>query len=406
VKKGKRPPLKVKLVPIASLKLDGKNARKHGEGNLAAIRASLEKFEQVEPLVVHGRTGKVIGGNGRLKVLRELGIKKVPVVEVDLPLVEIRALAIALNRTGELAEWDIGALGEELRFLSDKDFDLGLTGFGPKEARRLMASGEIPEQNPIPPVPKKPVTKAGDVWRLGDHRVMCGDATDKTDVSKLVAGTELQMMITDPPYGVGYDPQWRERYDEFERHSTDTVPNDDRVNWAAAFKLFRGAVAYVWHAGVHAAEVSLGLADSEFEIRAQIIWTKQHFVFGRGAYHWKHEPCWYAVRKGKGADWIGDRKQTTVWEIVNANPMGGAEDDVNTTHATQKPVECMARPIRNHSGDVYDPFLGSGTTLIAAEQLGRICYAMEIDPGYCDVSVQRWEQMTGGKAKREKARKR
>jgi DNA modification methylase len=177
------------------------------------------------------------------------------------------------------------------------------------------------------------------------------------------------------------------------------VTNDDRIDWTETWRLFPGDVAYVWHAGVFAASTAAQIAASGFAIRSQIIWRKPSFPISRGHYHWQHEPCWYAVREGETAAWIGDRSQTTVWDIAGRS-------ETQTEHGTQKPVECMARPLRNHDGDVYEPFAGSGTTLIAAEQLERRCFAIEIDPAYCDVVVTRWEQLTGAKARRDSASRR
>ena len=177
-------------------------------------------------------------------------------------------------------------------------------------------------------------------------------------------------------------------------------PNDDRADWVEAYKLFPGDVAYVWHAGVHAAEVARGLEASGFSIRSQIIWAKQHFALSRGDYHWHHEPCWYAVREGKSSRWCGDRSQSTLWQVANLNPIGGSREEA-TGHGTQKPLELMRRPILNNSvrGDVvYDPFLGSGTTLIAAEATERNCCGLDIDPRYVDVIVRRWQQFTGKQA--------
>jgi DNA modification methylase len=211
-------------------------------------------------------------------------------------------------------------------------------------------------------------------------------------------------MVTDPPYGVGVEPEWRQQVglNPYTRQSG-KVSNDDRVDWAAAYQLFPGDVAYVWHAGIHAAQTALNLSTCDFQIRAQIIWKKQHFAISRGAYHWGHEPCWYAVRKGKTSHWRGDRTQSTVWEVANLNPFGGSSEaeDEATGHGTQKPVELMRRPILNHTqaGEaVYDPFLGSGSILIAAENTHRICYGMDIDPKYVDVAVLRWQRFTGQEA--------
>jgi DNA modification methylase len=176
------------------------------------------------------------------------------------------------------------------------------------------------------------------------------------------------------------------------------------VDWAEAFRLFRGGVAYVWHAGLYAGEVAASLESCGFAIRSQIIWAKQHFALSRGHYHWQHEPCWYAVRQGGSGRWTGDRKQSTLWEVSNLNPFGGDGADTVTGHGTQKPVELMRRPMLNHTepGElVYDPFLGSGTTLIAAEETGRVCYGIEIDPAYVDAIVLRWQKLTGRQAIRE-----
>jgi DNA modification methylase len=206
----------------------------------------------------------------------------------------------------------------------------------------------------------------------------------------MLGADKPQLMVTDPPYGVNYDPAWRHRIGVNKSKRTGKVRNDERADWAKAWALFPGNIVYVWHGALHATTVAESLERQGFGIRAQIIWAKERLVIGRGDYHWQHEPCWYAVRT-KG-HWTGDRKQTTLWTI----PSGG--QDTDTVHGTQKPVECMRRPMLNNSepGDVvYEPFLGSGTTLIAAESTGRICLAIEIDPLYVDVAVRRWQAFTG-----------
>jgi DNA modification methylase len=234
---------------------------------------------------------------------------------------------------------------------------------------------------------------------------LCGDATASKATTHLLAGQQLPvLMVTDPPYGVGLEPEWREEAGLNPRtRQGGKVANDDRIDWSEAWALFPGAVAYVWHAGIHAAEVALGLQACGFQIRSQIIWVKQHFAISRGAYHWRHEPCWYAVRRGQTGHWRGDRTQSTVWEVANLNPFGGegAAENEATGHGTQKPVEIMRRPILNHTraGEAcYDPFLGSGSTLIAAESTGRICYGMDIDAKYVDVAVLRWQRFSGQQA--------
>ena len=240
--------------------------------------------------------------------------------------------------------------------------------------------------------------QAGEVWALGRHRLMCGDSTKADDVARLMDGAKPNLMITDPPYGVDYEPNWRnEAADKgLISHAASrvgVVTNDDNADWRAAYALFTGDVAYVWYADRMASVSPSWLTDAGFEIRNQIIWAQSRFAISRGHYNAKHEPCLYAVRKGATANWIGDHSQTTLWDInLDKNVDGG--------HSTQKPLECMARPMRNHAGDVYDPFLGSGTTLIAAQRLNRVCYGMEIEPKYCDVIIKRYQAETGEDAVR------
>jgi DNA modification methylase len=233
----------------------------------------------------------------------------------------------------------------------------------------------------------------------GGHRLVCGDSTTPEAVDAALAGVTPHLMVTDPPYGVEYDPAWRNRAGVSATGRTGKVLNDDRADWREAWALFPGDVAYVWHGALHAATVAESLTASGFEIRSQIIWAKDRLVMGRGHYHWQHEPCWYAVR-GTG-HWNGDRKQTTLWQIATRAPVAQGQQDAATTHGTQKPVECMRRPILNNSSPgqaVYEPFSGSGTTLIAAEMEGRACHAIELSPGYVDVAIRRWQAFTGQQA--------
>lgn len=250
-----------------------------------------------------------------------------------------------------------------------------------------------PEAEATPEAPETPVSRPGDLWLMGAHRLLCGDATSGADVARLLGGVRPHLMVTDPPYGVEYDPAWRNRAGAAETRRTGKVLNDDRADWREAWALFPGDVVYVWHGALHAAVVAESLAACGFAIRSQIIWAKERLVMSRGHYHWQHEPCWYAVR-GKG-HWSGDRKQSTLWSIPNR------DQDAATVHGTQKPVECMRRPILNNSSRgqaVYEPFAGSGTTLVAAETTGRACLAMELDPAYVDVAVRRWEAFASGAA--------
>ena len=239
----------------------------------------------------------------------------------------------------------------------------------------------------------EPTVQRGDVWSLGRHRLMCGDATSEGNVVALMDGQTPTLMVTDPPYGVSYEPEWRGAGGR----RVGKVTGDDRADWSNAWRLFPGDVAYCWSASAADCIVSgLALQSAGFEIRASVIWRKPHFPISRGHYTFQHEPCWYAVRKGRQAAWIGPANASTVWDIsLDKNVSPDAPDG---GHSTQKPLECMERPISYHDGDVYDPFVGSGTTIIAAERLGRRCYAMEIEPRYCDVAIKRWEDYTGQKA--------
>jgi DNA modification methylase len=222
------------------------------------------------------------------------------------------------------------------------------------------------------------------------HQIFVGDSTDPACVQRLLGREKPFLMVTDPPYGVDYDPAWRQESAEaghlaYAARRIGEVANDDRADWREAWRLFPGDVVYCWHAGKHASKVQASIEAAGFEIRSHLIWSKPHFPISRGHYHWRHEPCWYAIRQGSQAFWCGGHEQTTVWEItLDRNAVGG--------HGTQKPVECMARPIRNHGrkGDiVYDPFLGSGTTLVAAEQEARIAYGCEIEPKYVAAALER-----------------
>lgn len=235
-----------------------------------------------------------------------------------------------------------------------------------------------------------PLACVGDLWHLGEHRLVCGDATDPEFVALALDGKCPNLMVTDQPYGVNYDPNWRARFLKKANRSLGAVLNDDRSDWRAAWELFPGNIAYVWHGALNGVEAERALSDAGFQIRSQIIWDKGRLIISRGHYHWRHEPCWYAVRRGRTANWQGDRKQTTVWLIPHRKSDSG--------HGTQKPVELMSRPILNHTveGDrIYDPFVGSGTTILAAENLGRICHAIELSPTYCDVALSRWSAQTG-----------
>ena len=265
----------------------------------------------------------------------------------------------------------------------------------PEAIAERRAKKKITDPDEIPEVPVVPVSQPGDIWILGNHRLICGDSTDALIVEKLLGAVKPHLMVTDPPYGVQYDPEWRERAGvNTATAAKGKVLNDDRADWREAWALFPGDVAYVWHAGLFAGTVADSLVASGFQLRSQIVWDKGQLVLSRGDYHWQHEPCWYAVKKSAKGHWTGDRKQTTVWDIPKPKKS-------ETGHGTQKPVECMKRPIENNSSPgqaIYEPFSGSGTTIIAGEMTGRHVYAIELNPAYVDVAVKRWQEFTGRSA--------
>jgi DNA modification methylase len=385
-----------KLVPYS------RNLRKNDHA-VDQMVASIQQFGFKIPILTRSSDGAVVDGHLRLKAAQKLGMTELPVILCDeWSDAQVKAFRLMANRSAIWAEWDLDLVALEIEDLRTADFDLSLTGFDSVAIdEMLFGDQEKKEEDIAPELPAEEVTRTGDLWLCGSHRVLCGDATSPDATAALFGSVKPALMITDPPYGVEYDPKWRERAGLGTPRQSGSVLNDDRVDWTAAYKLFPGDIAYVWHAGLHAAEVARGLEAADFRIRSQIIWAKQHFALSRGDYHWQHEPSWYGVREGKTSNWNGDRTQSTLWQVANLNPVGGSSDEAITGHGTQKPVELMRRPILNHTergGVVYDPFLGSGTTLIAAELTDRVCCGLDIDQRYVDVIVKRWKQLTGKSA--------
>jgi DNA modification methylase len=388
--------LRIEYWPVERLVPSPRNARTHSPAQIAEIAGSIRCFGFTNPLLV-GQDGDVIAGHGRLAAARQLGLPDVPVIPlIGLSELQRRQLVLADNRIALNSGWDLNMLNLELKDLSGFGVDLSSLGFSSQELATALSAGVssgLTDENEVPELNDKAVSRPGDIWCLGPHRVVCGDSTSADVIRGLMGNTQPQLMVTDPPYGVEYDPSWRHRAGVNNSARVGKVQNDARADWEAAWTLFPGNIAYVWHGALHAVTVAESLTRQGFAIRAQIIWAKERLVIGRGDYHWQHEPCWYAVRT-KG-NWRGDRKQTTLWTI----PSGG--QDSETAHGTQKPVECMRRPILNNSDSgqaVYDPFLGSGTTLIAAETTGRVCFASEVSPVYVDLAVRRWQAFTGSRA--------
>lgn len=416
----------VEQISTAELIPYARNARTHSDQQVQQIAGSIQEFGFCNPVLIDAQNG-IIAGHGRVLAAQLLKLETVPCLRLShLTDAQKRAYVLADNRIALSSGWDEAMLANELSDLHADDFDMGLLGFTPEELELSLNMNAVTEQSSD--VDAEPrideaeelralwKTERGQVWLLGNHRLMCGDSVSLDDVSRLLDGVSPQIMVTDPPYGVNYDPTWRHDAGVNKSNRIGLVQNDSIADWTNAWRLFGGAVCYVWHGGLHSGTVQKSIEDAGFQVRSQIVWLKPRMVLSRGHYHWQHEPCWvadkeaqmcdldceeawYGVRKNSTAGYIGGRKQTTVWEI-------GFKGEQKTMHGTQKPVECMARPIRNHSlssHGVYEPFCGSGTTLIACEQLGRRCFAMELDPKYVAVILQRFADATGKTATLEAA---
>ena len=371
------------------------NARTHSDDQVIKLASSIKEYGFIAPIVI-SEDGGVLAGHGRLLAAKRLGIEEVPcVVESHLTEIQKKGYILADNRLSLDAGWDDELLKIELQTLKDNDVDLALTGFDEEEINNLLGMNDnVVESTTKHDDPVKidkdvePTTKLGDLIILGEHRLICGDCTDQNVVNRLFGDDKPNLMVTDPPYGVNYEP--RETGGRMGK-----VLNDDKDDWTDAYKLFPGTIAYIWHPDIHSDVFFANLRSCGFTINSIIIWNKSQFVFGMGDYHWKHESCVYAT-KGPH-NWQGGRNQTTVWDI----PVIRALDEGEWGHGTQKPIECMKRPIENNTvlGEyVYDPFCGSGTTIIAAERTGRKCLACELNPIYCDAIIKRWEAEAGRKA--------
>jgi DNA modification methylase len=395
-----------------------RNPRKN-DAAVDPMCASIQEYGFKIPILARS-SGEVVDGHLRLKAAKKLGITEVPVILCDeWTDAQVKAFRLMVNRSVNWASWDEDLLTIELQELKDSDFDLSLTGFDPKELDDLLiAPEEDAIANAVPPLPETPVSRPGDLWECGSHRVICGDSTSAEVVARLLGGRKPQVMVTDPPYGIELDSEWRDRAGlngcgaaeaSYMKHRTaghteTTISGDTRADWSEAFELVPSIqVAYVWHASVFTREVLNGLLRIGFLYPQQIIWNKGRAVLTRTWYWYSHEPCWFARKKN--APWYGKAgENTTIWDSPSPKfIMGGsnAEGDDKQNHPTQKPVQLMRRPILNHlkRGQlVFDPFLGSGTTLAAAELTERACVGIELDPKYVDVILLRWQALSGKEA--------
>ena len=393
----------IELVDIESIVKNPKNANQHPPEQIKRLE-KLIKFQGFRnPLIISNRTGFLVVGHGRLEAAKNLGMDKVPVIKQDF---ESEAQEYAyLVSDNEIARWaslDSDLVVDELKNL-DLD-DIELLGIEDFEMPDVEVLDPQTDEDEVPEV-EDPITKRGDVWILGNHRLMCGDSTMIDDVEKLLLSQEPNTMITDPPYGVKYEAGWRadaKKVKKTQREESSNLQNDDRSDWYDAYVLHKGNIAYVWHASAFTDVVMDGLKRAGFDIKSQIIWNKNVHALSRSDYQWKHEPCWYAIRKGANHNWLGDRKQKTVWDVQNV--MFEKDGGGKTPHPTQKPVELYSISLNNHTNNgeyVYEPFGGSGTSIISCEKLGRRSLTMELDEKYCDVIINRWQNYTGKKAKLE-----
>ena len=370
------------IVPYAA------NAKKRDKRQINNVAESIKQYGFVQPIVID-RDGVIVIGHCRAMAAKKLGMEEVPCVCVDdLTPEQVNALRLVDNKSNE-SDWDFDLLADELPGLdlSAFDFDWGL----PEDTTDEVTEDEAPEVDEE----SEPITKLGDIWQLGRHRLMCGDSTSVECVQKLMGGAQADLLLTDPPYGVDYTGKTKDAL----KIENDAKSDDEFIAFLqAAFEAANsvmnpGAVFYIWHADSKAYVFRMACQMTGWEVRQVLIWVKNAMVMGRQDYQWKHEPCLYGWKAGAGHLWASDRKQTTVLEFDRPT--------ANKEHPTMKPVALFDYQIKNNTkgGDiVLDLFAGSGTTVAACEQNGRNAYVMEFDPKYCDVIVKRWENLTGKKA--------
>jgi len=378
------------------------NSRKHSDDQVAQIAASIKEFGWTNPILVDGDNG-IIAGHGRIMAAKKLNMTEVPVIELaHLSKEQRKALIIADNKLALNSDWDSNLLAIELKDLQDLGFDLNLTGFNVDELANILLPEQVAgltDEDAIPDAPEEPKTKPGDIYQLGNHRLMCGDSTSVDDVEKLLESQKADLLFTDPPYGVSYEGGHNQK--KRQGIIADTLKGEDLTDLfyealsTAIVWTKDGAAFYVWYASGKSIETYASLSKLSLKLRAVIQWYK--VKSGLGAFMSQYipncEPCMYLHKEGCSPAWYGPSNEKTVWELK--------KESKNEFHPTQKPVELPERAIFNSSkmGDtVLDLFGGSGSTLIACEKINRNARLMELDPKYCDVIVKRWEDFTGKKA--------
>jgi len=391
--------VQVSKIPISQLNPAAYNPRKDlqpGDPEYEKLKRSIQEFGYVEPIVWNKRTGNIVGGHQRYKVLLDMGMSEVDCVVVDLDETKEKALNLALNKIQ--GDWDYLKLKDLLQELDTGEFDLELTGFDMDEIEDLIAQLHVPEEiveDEVPEPPEEPITKPGDLWILGRHRLLCGDATVAADVERLMDGKKADSLITDPPYGVDYSGknEFLNKIDKGNRIQK-PITNDDITDYRQFFSAFMGLAplaeyntVYIFMSGKELHSLRLAFDDCGYSFGDYLVWVKNNHVLGRKDYNAKHE---FIVYGWKGKHKFYGGFSTTVLEFDRPQR--------SDLHPTMKPIPLLAKLINDGlpaNGKVYDPFGGSGSTLIACEQLNRICYTMEIDPVYCDVIVQRYINLKG-----------
>jgi len=394
--------IQIEHLLVSSLIPYARNSRTHSDEQVAQIAASIREFGFTNPVLIDAN-GTIIAGHGRVMAAKKLGLDEVPCLRLGhLTPSQIRAYVIADNKIALNAGWDDEMLKAELLTLQEDGFNTDLTGFSDEELNALLTvetvEGET-DPDEVPEAPVEPITKLGDIWILGNHRLMCEDSTSIESVNRLMAGEHANLLLTDPPYNVAYEGKTEDAL----TIQNDSMDNDSFAQFlrdiysTADTVMKEGAVFYIWHADSEGLNFRKAAFEVGWKIRQCLIWNKNTLVLGRQDYHWKHEPCLYGWKDGAAHFWGSDRTQTTV---LNFN-----KPSRNGEHPTMKPVELFEYQIKNSSKPsdvVLDLFGGSGTTAIACEKTGRKARLMELDPKYCDVIVKRWEDFTGKKAQLQK----
>ena len=392
------------MVPVDALVPYARNARTHSDAQVAQIAASIAEFGWTNPILIDGSKG-VIAGHGRLMAARKLEHKEVPVIELShLSPEQKKAYILADNRLAENAGWDQDLLKLELAELKAADFDMDLMGFSGKELDELLGMNEegggLTEDDAIPELPKDPVSRSGDLWILGNHRLLCGDATVLSDVERLMDGQLADMAFTDPPYNVDYGNSAKDKMRGKDRRILNDALGDGfyKFLYDACLNLLlvtKGA-CYVCMSSSELHTLQKAWIDAGGKWSTFVIWAKNTFTLGRADYQRQYEPILYGWKQGMDHFWCGDRNQSDIWNFNKPR--------VNDLHPTMKPVELVERAVKNSSKSrdiVLDLFGGSGTTLIACEKAGRYSRLMELDPQYVDVIIKRWEDYTGQQALRD-----